>query len=350
MRKLLFVIPIIFGTFSAYADPDCTSDKCKTGRDNTIVGKCENKSVGNECTSDNRNAAYAECQDQKGILSCTAKKCEPGYHLWFYDTNGTGKNPMGICYSEQQAINYCHNWCTEEYKDKDCTPILDGHRTTRRHDGTTYHITDAFIGCEHHTTPPEPQDSEQNTKPDDDKPDDKKPEDKKPDDKKPSIECDDCDPKYAETVDCKVEKDADGHCIYTTTCKNGYENIQHNGTKDAYCTKKPQNNTTTIGTATAYCYTTGCYESSVFERLNPILDEHFSADKISVWKDEKGNVNTARLASDSIAGVVLGTVGGIVTSKIIKKNQIKKGFEDLKCTINGQDVASYGDEFRVGMN
>ena len=70
----------------------------------------------------------------------------------------------------------------------------------------------------------------------------------------------------------------------------------------------------------------------------------------NVWKDSEGNFNTARLASDSIAGVVLGTVGGVVTSKIIKKNQLKKGFEDLKCVIAGQDVASYGDEFRVGMN
>ena len=70
---------------------------------------------------------------------------------------------------------------------------------------------------------------------------------------------------------------------------------------------------------------------------------------LSVWRDENGNFNTARLVSDSIAGVVLGTVGGIVTSKLVKKNQLKKGFEDLYCAVGGQTVAEYGDDFTVGM-
>lgn len=70
---------------------------------------------------------------------------------------------------------------------------------------------------------------------------------------------------------------------------------------------------------------------------------------LNVWRDENGNFNTARLVSDSIAGVVLGTVGGIVTSKLVKKNQLKKGFEDLYCAIGGQTVAEYGDDFTVGM-
>ena len=78
------------------------------------------------------------------------------------------------------------------------------------------------------------------------------------------------------------------------------------------------------------------------------LDGIMSGLKVSVWKDEEGNFNTARLASDSIAGVVLGTVGGVVTSVIVKKNQIKKGFEAIQCAIGGQTVANYGDEFVVG--
>lgn len=69
---------------------------------------------------------------------------------------------------------------------------------------------------------------------------------------------------------------------------------------------------------------------------------------LSVWRDENGNFNTARLVSDSIAGVVLGTVGGIVTSKLVKKNQLKKGFEDIGCYVGGQSVAGFGDEFNVG--
>lgn len=70
--------------------------------------------------------------------------------------------------------------------------------------------------------------------------------------------------------------------------------------------------------------------------------------KTSVWKNAEGNFNTARLASDSIAGVVLGTVGGVVTANVVKKNQIKKGFEDIQCYIGGQSVADFGDDFVVG--
>ena len=72
-------------------------------------------------------------------------------------------------------------------------------------------------------------------------------------------------------------------------------------------------------------------------------------DKKSVWKDAEGNFNTARLASDSIAGVVLGTAGGLITSHVVKKNQVENGFEDIKCTIGGQNVAEWGDQFRVGI-
>lgn len=71
--------------------------------------------------------------------------------------------------------------------------------------------------------------------------------------------------------------------------------------------------------------------------------------KASVWKDEEGNFNTARLVSDSVAGVVLGTTGALVTSHVVKKNQVESGFEDIKCTIGGQVVADWGDQFRVGI-
>ena len=69
----------------------------------------------------------------------------------------------------------------------------------------------------------------------------------------------------------------------------------------------------------------------------------------SVWKTEEGDFNTARLASDMTAGVVLGTVGGVVSASVIKKKQIEKGYEVLHCTIGGQSVADWGDELTVGM-
>ena len=69
----------------------------------------------------------------------------------------------------------------------------------------------------------------------------------------------------------------------------------------------------------------------------------------SVWKNAEGNFNTARLASDSVAGVVLGTAGGIITANVVKKNQLENGFDDIVCTINGQTVGGYGDEIIVGV-
>ena len=72
-------------------------------------------------------------------------------------------------------------------------------------------------------------------------------------------------------------------------------------------------------------------------------------DNASVWKTADGSFNSARLASDLTAGVVLGTVGGLVSAKVIKKNQVKKGFEVLHCTIGGLVVADWGDEFNAGL-
>ncbi len=75
-----------------------------------------------------------------------------------------------------------------------------------------------------------------------------------------------------------------------------------------------------------------------------------SSGKRDVWKDKDGNFNTKRLASDLTAGVVLGTVGGVVSGVVIKKKQIEKGFEALHCTVGGQTVADWGDTFTVGLN
>lgn len=86
----------------------------------------------------------------------------------------------------------------------------------------------------------------------------------------------------------------------------------------------------------------------LYTKLSKYHDEFRS--KVSVWKNADGNFNTARLASDSIAGVVLGTAGGLITSNIVKKNQIENGFEDIKCTIGGQNVAAWGDQFRIGIH
>ena len=85
----------------------------------------------------------------------------------------------------------------------------------------------------------------------------------------------------------------------------------------------------------------------LYAKINMDYSSFFNADR-SVWKNEDGEFNTARLLSDSIAGVVLGTAGGLVTANVVKKNQLAEGFEDLRCTVGGQTVADWGDEFSVG--
>ena len=70
---------------------------------------------------------------------------------------------------------------------------------------------------------------------------------------------------------------------------------------------------------------------------------------LSVWKTAEGKFNTARLASDLTAGVVLGTVGGVVSGVVIKKKQVEKGFDALHCAVGGQTIADWGDTFTVGL-
>ena len=94
------------------------------------------------------------------------------------------------------------------------------------------------------------------------------------------------------------------------------------------------------------------YDSGSEEKINKIKEKILKIQnnfKTSVWKDKDGNFNKHRLLSDSIAGVVLGTAGGLITSTVMKKVQVKNGYEDISCVINGQSVASYGDEFVVGV-
>ena len=69
----------------------------------------------------------------------------------------------------------------------------------------------------------------------------------------------------------------------------------------------------------------------------------------SGWKTAEGKFNTTRLASDLTAGVVLGTVGGVVSGVVIKKKQVEKGFDALHCTVGGQKIADWGDTFTVGL-
>lgn len=111
---------------------------------------------------------------------------------------------------------------------------------------------------------------------------------------------------------------------------------------DTTCVDAPEKDNTVVVIGFGTAQSKISESVSVLQTLTSDLD-------VKKWRDAQGKFNTARLASDSIAGVVLGTAGGLITSHVVKKNQIEDGFEDLNCSIGGQTVAGWSDEFNVGI-
>ena len=111
---------------------------------------------------------------------------------------------------------------------------------------------------------------------------------------------------------------------------------------DTTCVDEPEKDNTVVVIGFGTAQSKISESVSVLQTLTSDLD-------VKKWRDAQGKFNTARLASDSIAGVVLGTAGGLITSHVVKKNQIEDGFEDLNCSIGGQTVAGWSDEFNVGI-
>lgn len=120
------------------------------------------------------------------------------------------------------------------------------------------------------------------------------------------------------------------------------------------CTCNEANKIPDFSTLTCVDKTTTNIDGTVYNTTAELIDgfvmlrNGIIGDK-TVWKNADGSFNTSRLISDSIAGVVLGTAGGLITSNVVKKNQLSNGLENIMCTIGGQPVASYGDEFRVNI-
>jgi hypothetical protein len=78
-----------------------------------------------------------------------------------------------------------------------------------------------------------------------------------------------------------------------------------------------------------------------------VLNDFVATADVSVWVNKDGKFNVARLGTDIASGVVLGTVGGLVSNAIIKKNQMEKGMDGYYCTVGDDFVADYGDEFTI---
>lgn len=159
----------------------------------------------------------------------------------------------------------------------------------------------------------------------------------------------DCEPKFETKTNYSQSVNAFTGCVKKKSTDGGNGGSGGKGGSNGENEGDGNNgNPDTIVTVTCTPGDQSCQTIDIFTQIDSFIGSKFS-EKSSVWKNDEGKFNTARLASDSIAGVVLGTVGGVITSNIIKKNQIENGFEDLKCTIGGQTVASYGDEFTVGV-
>ena len=106
------------------------------------------------------------------------------------------------------------------------------------------------------------------------------------------------------------------------------------------------------GTGTGGCQYC-CADSDRLRRVTAamdILNNFIDNADVSVWKTADGKFNATRLASDFGAGVVLGTVGGLITNKVIKKKQVENNLDGYQCLVGGQVVAEYGDEFIIGMS
>lgn len=135
--------------------------------------------------------------------------------------------------------------------------------------------------------------------------------------------------------------------------KESEEWLLYNADQDVYCQKQPEKykwHSVTISGDNSQVIISEQNASRLkitraYARMNALSDNF----QVSAWRDEQGDFNTSRLASDSIAAVVLGTTGALVTSHIVKKNQLSSGLDDIQCTVGGQVVASFGDEFSIGI-
>ena len=132
----------------------------------------------------------------------------------------------------------------------------------------------------------------------------------------------------------------DGYYTYTYCANNG-QNFDPSAAVSDY----EKSLVADISNATSNASTTAAGDniSTLAGRL-ALVEDQFG---LSKWRTADGKFNTARLASDLTAGVVLGTTGALVTSSVVKKKQVKDGFESLECTVGGQHVGDWGDVFRI---
>jgi len=302
--------------------------------DTIETNNCVGKNVNDDCSSTGATAAKCFMNKNHGVekMSCAAKKCDPQHILWLTNTRTPSPQSQGLCMNRASLESWCSKGCGCE-KDEECKLNVVSFSNPG------YGMMDAFVGEEACV----------------------------------------CVKKESATVPVVT---TGGDCVYTfkadIQCKSGKSwhkdqkiNLKKSEIDNLSCDDLKAKIDKDIDFAKKYFEQLCAVEEARELRRSEITDislndapsdtEIRAAEEAlsaffgsvdvnkSVWKTAEGKFNTARLASDLTAGVVLGTVGGVVSGVVIKKNQVKKGFEVLHCSVGGQTVAGWGDEFNVGL-
>lgn len=305
-----------------------TGDVCRILPKGTTFNPCEE--VGSSCSSTGAKVALCIQQKAGGPKSCAAKQCDEGYALWRTERpEGSGKyESQGVCKKKDWLVNFCRSKCVGSCS---CEPNYVHNPNRKKEDKNYYDPEDVLNAVE------------------------------------------DCKVVCNEETKCKIQIErqiwcSDGRLFDGSNLIEEYtwEELQEKGLisnaedEDAKkCAELNLNlNKETEEKIMEYCKPrivgdgNNSRESAEEGNVSSIigsLEMFFGNEDKSVWKNAEGKFNGVRLASDLTAGVVLGTVGGVVSGVVIKKKQLENGFEDLHCTVGGQTVADWGDEFRVGL-
>ncbi len=392
MKKISWFVILSICVCSASLASNAPNNKvCRVGPTGGVMNTpgCVNKSEGDNCTS--VRASEAKClnatgryKDSEGtkngtVLTCKERICKDGYILWLHDLPNGGYQPYGLCQSksamqklcdqgkgcppgckcELDAIDYTWDsgWTKGKktsayYEDKMCVckeVNKEIEKVSCKYSFKAFCPDNtplkgyAFIDKEINMTQTELNDSvtkQWYSFTDDD------------------IKA--CANGVVMDDNDKGQLSDAARKLFTKMFNKDTQVVKDNGAKwikeNCYQLVDFDNDMSYTGGAGGASfdstYTTGAnVNSAEINNAKSVLSAFFAKAEsdVSVWKNAEGKFNTARLASDLGAGIVLGTVGGVVSSVVIKKAQVKKGFESLQCYMHGYKVADWGDVFEASL-
>ena len=323
-----------------------------------------NQNAGDVCTF-STGAKYAVCQDigmisnHENVLTCNANECKDDYLLQLKPDG----NPSGFCIKKSDAQKSCAEKCELKLhknpnNNAENTAYIPGDCECKQETGCKLEFNDGtvlenigtatwFVNGVTYIKRTDGNHAEEKSLA----------ELVAVNGKTVNVKLN---PKTTYYVDFNCDGWGDDRVYFAFSCKYGHKGkniIGNDGVSALYdeCVEdeteeKPQQQTVKV----AQTVTTQNDKQKEIAKAKKVLDDFYTYakddDNRSVWKDSEGKFNKMRLASDLTAGVVLGTVGGVVSGVVIKKKQVEKGFDALHCTVGGQTIADWGDEFRVGFN